>query len=359
MTKGPVAALDCGTNSTRLLILDASGRTLARCTEITRLGQGVDVARRIVPEAIARTVAVLERYRAEMDHHGVVAARLAATSAARDAANSAEVLDAFERVSGVKVEVLTGEEEGSLAFAGATADLPPWDGRGGEPELVIDIGGGSTELIAGIPGVAQPAAPESVAGVPGSAQRGPDPSAAPRAVSLDMGCVRVTERFLRHDPPLPVEIADATAMIDELLEGAKLELAPVLQGTGLELPDRLIGLAGTVSTLASLVAGLPSYDRKSVHHLELERETVDEWLARLAAEDMSARLERPGMVRGREDVIVGGVLVLSRAMDRFGRQVCLTSEDDILDGLAATLLAGAGSAGAAGRVGTGSGRRDD
>ncbi|HLM97074.1 MAG TPA: Ppx/GppA phosphatase family protein [Acidimicrobiales bacterium] len=309
----PVAALDCGTNSTRLLVVSPDRTVLEREMRITRLGQGVDATHSLSPDALARTVAVLGEYRRLMDHHGVGRARLVATSAVRDASNAGAFLSAAEGATGVHPEVLDGVEEGALSFAGATAHVP--DERVGPgPVLVVDIGGGSTELAAG--GLGAP-------------PRGPD---AVSAVSLDVGCVRVTERFLRHDPPLPDELHQARGVVDAELVGARRVL-PALARGGL-----LIGLAGTVSTLAALERRLAHYERAAIHHAVLTRRQVAQWLDTLATEDRHARLARAGMVEGRADVIVGGVLILDAVMDAFDRDQCLVSEDDILDGLAASLL---------------------
>jgi exopolyphosphatase / guanosine-5'-triphosphate,3'-diphosphate pyrophosphatase len=308
---GPVAALDCGTNSTRVLIVDDSGRVLERHMRITRLGEGVDATHTLAPEAIARTVDTLADFRRLMDHHGVGRARLVATSAARDAQNAQTFLDAAERVTGLVPEVLSGLEEGRLSFAGATATLPAGHGEG--PVLVVDIGGGSTELAAGVP-VAPGREVSDVA-----------------AISLDVGCVRLSERYLAHDPPRAQELASARAVVDAALDRARA-VVPALDPGGL-----LVGLAGTVSALASLAQGLAEYDRDRIHHFELSRRDVAQWLALLAADDRAERLARPGMVPGREDVIVGGVLVLDAVMAGFDRERCLVSEDDILDGLVASV----------------------
>ena len=310
---GPVAAIDCGTNSTRLLIVDDDGSVLDRHMRITRLGQGVDATRTLAPEAVARTVSVLRDFRGLMDLHRVVRARLVATSAVRDATNATEFLTAAFDATGVAPEILSGLEEGALSFAGATAHVHP-ELVGPGPVLVVDIGGGSTELAA---------APL----MPGPRRR-PDVA----AVSLDVGCVRVTERFLHHDPPWPDELADARRSVDAQLSGAA-EVLPPLAPRGL-----LIGLAGTVSTLAALDQRLDHYRRKAIHHALLGRDTVGHWLETLAAEDSRSRLARPGMVEGRADVIVGGVLILDAVMAAFERDACLVSEDDILDGLAASLM---------------------
>lgn len=306
---GAVAAIDCGTNSTRLLIVGGGGEVLERQMRITRLGEGVDSSHELSQRAIDRTVEVLEEYRKLMDVHGVVSGRLVTTSAARDAGNSQVFFSAARRVTGLSPELLSGEEEGRLSFAGATAHLP--EGLGlTEPLLVVDIGGGSTELVVGV-----------------TARTG-----LVSARSLDVGCVRVSERFLSNDPPTVSELEAARSFVEEKLDSARREL-PALASGG------VVGLAGTVSTLVGLEKGVTCYDRSALHHAVLTFEQVDSWLGRLASERSEARLARPGMVEGREDVIVGGVLILVAVMQVFGRTFCLSSEDDILDGLAASLRA--------------------
>ncbi len=301
---GPVAALDCGTNSTRLLVAGADGETLVRLMRITRLGQGVDATGRLAREAIERTVSVLGDYRRSMDELGVTKARLVATSAVRDAANGDEFLDAAGKAVGVEAELLSGDEEGRLSYRGATEGLPPAPAI----DVVIDIGGGSTELV--------------VHGDMGL-----------EAISLALGCVRLSERYLDSDPPLTGEIEACVGAIDAELEWAAEALPTLAAGSG----GRLIGLAGTVSTLASLEQGLADYDRARVHHSVLLQDSVDRWCATLAGEPASARAVRAGMAPGREDVIVGGILVLRQAMARLGFDECLVSESDILDGLVASL----------------------
>ena len=297
-----VAALDCGTNSTRLLI-KAPGVPDVRRMTVTRLGRAVDATRHLAPEAIERTLAVLGEYRELMDRHRVTRARLVATSAVRDATNGNEFLKAASDVSGVSAELLDGEAEGALAFAGATAalDFAPSE------VAIIDIGGGSTELVTGSAGV--------------------------RGISLDLGCVRLTERFLHHDPPWPDELDSAARFVDVELDRAAVAL-PVLSERALTL----VGLAGTVSTLAALAQGLAGYDRDRIHHFVLAATVVEEWFDRLAAETTAERARRPAIVAGREDVIVGGILVLRQAMRRFAFDRCVVSEADILDGIVASLL---------------------
>jgi exopolyphosphatase/guanosine-5'-triphosphate,3'-diphosphate pyrophosphatase len=303
--KGTRAALDCGTNSTRLLVVDQGGEPLARLMEITRLGEGVDAIHRLSPDAIARTLNVLKGYRAVMDELGVARARLVATSAVRDAGNGQEFLDAASEVTGVHAELLSGLAEGELAFRGATSGLEPAAGD----DVVVDIGGGSTELV-----------------VMSNGQLG--------AVSLDLGCVRLTERQLKSDPPTPDQLAATRRTIAQELDRAQVSV-PALGR--LRAPSRLIGLAGTVSTLAALDQHLAHYDRERIHHAHLTRSAVDQWCDTLGAEPARARAERPGMVSGREDVIVGGALVLQSVMARFDFPECLVSESDILDGLVASI----------------------
>jgi exopolyphosphatase/guanosine-5'-triphosphate,3'-diphosphate pyrophosphatase len=301
-----VAAIDCGTNSTRLFVVDEKGRPLERLMRITRLGEGVDATGKLSVDAIDRCVAVLSEYRQVMTRRGVVRARMVATSAARDASNGSVFLAAAAEATGVTPELLTGQEEGSLSMAGAVADLDPGDG----PFLVVDIGGGSTELVAG---------------------SGPGDDDL-EVVSLQIGCVRLSERYLASDPPRPEELAAAEAMVAETLASAA-DAHPRLREA-----HRLVGLAGTVSTLSSLAQGLESYDRDRVHHSVLTADQVSHWYRTLASEDRAARLARTGMVKGREDIIVGGAMILHLVMDGFDMTECLVSEADILDGMVAGLL---------------------
>jgi exopolyphosphatase/guanosine-5'-triphosphate,3'-diphosphate pyrophosphatase len=305
MTAGaPVAAVDLGTNSTRLLVVDDKGRPLERLMRITRLGQGVDTTGALAEEAMQRTVEVLVEFAKLNDSLGVRRVRATATSAARDADNEGEFARRVAEVLGVVPEVLTGEEEARLTFRGATADLDATDG----PYLVIDVGGGSTELVAG---------------------RGRFLS----AVSLEMGCVRVTERFITHDPPLATELHAARSYVRELMSealGAKPELAA---------PPRLIGVAGTVSALVRLEGGIVEYDRTRIHHAWLSLEAIERLLAELAVLRVSERLEWPALEPERADVIIGGASVLAEAMVVLGFSALTASESDLLDGVAAELLA--------------------
>jgi exopolyphosphatase/guanosine-5'-triphosphate,3'-diphosphate pyrophosphatase len=296
-----VAAVDCGTNSTRLLVVRASGEVAAREMRITRLGAGVDDSRRLQPEAIGRTLEVLKEYRTIMDAESVTRCRLVATSAVRDAANAEAFLEPASEVVGVRAEVLSGDEEGRVSYEGATDDLPSVAGH----TVVVDIGGGSTEIVVLVGG-------------------------AIAAISLDIGCVRLTERYLKTDPPTTGEIDAAREAIHVELDRATSRI-PVLARLG--SGDRLVGLAGTVSTLASLELGLVRYERDRIHHSVLSRTSVEKWCDLLGAERVQERAERVAITKGREDVIFGGALVLKETMLRLGLAECVVSEADILDGL--------------------------
>ena len=297
-----VAAIDCGTNSTRLLVARADGQSvlaLQRLMRITRLGQGVDRHRALAPEAIQRTVSVLEEYREVMDRFNVGRVRMTATSAARDAANRDEFFAAAEHAIGVRPELLDGREEGRLSFEGATRELDPNDG----PFLVVDIGGGSTEFA-----------------VEGA------------AMSVDIGCVRLSERFLHGDPPRPEELSQALSVVHDYLDDVEREIPAVNDAV------RLVGLAGTVTTVAAVEIGLSTYDRDRIHHFLLTKAAAEDVFRTLATETRAARIHNPGLEEARADVIVGGCCVLVGVMRHFGFETCLVSEADILDGLAVSLL---------------------
>lgn len=296
-----VAAIDCGTNSTRLLVSEA-GRSIERLMRITRLGQGVDATGRLATEAIDRTTAVLTEYREVMDRHGVERVRMTATSAARDAENRDVFFAAAEAVVGTRPELLSGSEEGRLSFAGATADLDPADG----PFLVVDIGGGSTEFAVGT---------DECEG----------------ALSIDIGCVRMTEKFLEHDPPRPDELSGCLSVVQTYLDDVLRELPAAAEA------KTFVGLAGTVSTVAAVELGLAAYDRDAIHHVELSHAAVEDVFRTLATETREQRLANPGMEEARADVIVGGCCILVKLMRHYGLATCLVSEADILDGLVASI----------------------
>jgi exopolyphosphatase/guanosine-5'-triphosphate,3'-diphosphate pyrophosphatase len=296
-----VAAIDCGTNSTRLLISD-SGTTVDRRMVITRLGRGVDATGRLDAVAIERTVAILRDYKAAMDEHGVTKVRITATSAARDAANADDFFAAAEAVVGARPELLSGTVEGELSFAGATAALDPSRG----PFLVVDIGGGSTECMVGTDKVDE-------------------------VRSFDVGCVRLTERHLASDPPAPEElsnaIAEAMAWYDDLLREVPAAAAA----------RTVVGLAGTISTVAAVEIGLAEYDRAQIHHFRLTREAIEDVFRTLATETLADRIHNPGLEPARADVIVGGCCALVAFVRTLGIEELLVSESDILDGLVYSL----------------------
>jgi len=300
----PVASIDCGTNSTRLLVAGEGHTTVERLMRITRLGQGVDASGRLDPDAIERTVAVLQEYRDVMDRHGVDRVRVAATSAARDASNRDEFFDLAEQVVGARPELLDGEAEGRLSFLGATAELDPADG----PFLVCDIGGGSTEFAYGT-------------------------AEAEASISTEMGCVRITEAWLHTDPPTAEELSQALSVIDVHLDDVTREIPAAVDAT------TFVGLAGTVSTAAAVELGLATYDRDRIHHFRLTKPAVEDVFRTLATERLADRVHNPGLERERADVIVGGLCVLVATMRRLGFAECLVSESDILDGLAMSLAA--------------------
>jgi len=299
---GNVAAIDIGTNSVRLLVTDAGGRELVRHMRITRLGQGVDVTGSLHPDAIARTIEVLASYRLELEQHRVERVRATATSAARDAANSADFFSAAEQALGHRPELLPGEEEALLSFRGATSGLSSTVAPG--PYLVIDIGGGSTEFVLG--------------------ERAPE-----QLISVNMGCVRMAERHFVSDPATPAQLeacfADVRAVLDEVKSSIDIARACTV-----------VGLAGTITTLAALQKGLKRYDPAATHHAWLTREQVERLFTELAGRDVEGRRQLLAEPK-RADVIVGGAAVLLTIMRELSIASLLVSEADILDGLAASL----------------------
>jgi exopolyphosphatase/guanosine-5'-triphosphate,3'-diphosphate pyrophosphatase len=301
-----LAGVDIGTNSTRLLVADVDGDDpatarvdiLDRRMTITRLGQGVNATRRLHPDAIARTVAVLREYREAMDALGASQVRATATSAARDATNRDEFFGPATDALGVEPELLSGEEEARLSFLGATAEL----GDEPAPYLVVDIGGGSTEFVLGT------TKPEGL-------------------ISIDVGCVRVTEQFLASDPPAPEELSAAVSVVRDHLADVGRELP------GIDEARTLVGLAGTITTVAAIEQGLPEYDRERIHHFRLSRAAAEDVFRTLALEPVDVRRHNPGLEPARVDVIVGGAIVLVSILRAFGFDEVLVSEADILDGL--------------------------
>jgi exopolyphosphatase/guanosine-5'-triphosphate,3'-diphosphate pyrophosphatase len=303
---GPIASLDLGTNSTRVLVArptDGGLDVLDRRNTITRLGQGVGASGRLAPEAIERTLDCLRGYHEILDRHGVERVRVAATSASRDAANRDEFFDAVEELIGTRPELLSGDEEGRLSFRGATGELDPATG----PFLVVDIGGGSTELIVGA---------DRVEGV----------------MSVDIGCVRLTEKFLLHDPPQPEELSACISLSETYLDDVVREIPAVAEAR------TLVGLAGTITTVVAVEIGLETYDRDRIHHFHLTHDAAEDVFRTLATESRADRIHNPGLEEARADVIVAGCCVLVAVFRHFGFDEMIVSEADILDGLALSLL---------------------
>ncbi len=295
-----VAAIDIGTNSVRLLIADESGREVERPMRITRLGQGVDVTGKLAAEAIARTVAVLREYRALIERHAVTRVRATATSAARDAANSQEFFDAAQQALGVRPELLSGDEEARLSFRGATHGLA----ANAAPFLIIDLGGGSTEFVLGT------SAPEAL-------------------ISTQMGCVRMTERHLKSDPPTAEQLEASFADV-------RREMVKVREIIDVSRAHTVVGLAGTVTALSAMQLGLTHYDASRTHHSQLTRAQVEAAFAQLSSATV---LQRRSLLAEpqRAEVIVGGAAVLLTILRELAIEQLLVSEHDILDGLASSL----------------------
>jgi exopolyphosphatase/guanosine-5'-triphosphate,3'-diphosphate pyrophosphatase len=305
-----VAAIDCGTNSIRLLVADVDRDRLVdvvRRMEIVRLGQDVDRTGRFADEALARTFSALDDYAAQMAALGADRVRMVATSATRDAANRDEFIEGVQARLGVAPDVVSGDEEAALSFTGATADLR--DALWPAPYLVCDIGGGSTEFVLG-----------DSDGVRGSR-------------SVDIGCVRMTERHLRDDPPTAEQIQAASVDIDAAIAAAD-------SAVGFADARTLIGLAGSVTTVVAIALGLPRYDPERIHHVRLAAADVHDVTARLLASSRAERADVSVMHPGRVDVIGAGALVLDRILVRTGLDAVVASEHDILDGIARSVVFG-------------------
>jgi exopolyphosphatase/guanosine-5'-triphosphate,3'-diphosphate pyrophosphatase len=299
-----VAAVDCGTNTIRLLVADIdvdTGRQddLARELRIVRLGQDVDRTGRFADEALERVFDAVEQYAGIVEAHHVDAVRFVATSAARDARNGEAFLDGVAARLGVRPEVITGDEEARLSFDGATRTLP----AAAEPVAVVDIGGGSTELVLGGTGRVD------------------------AARSLDIGSVRLTERLMASDPPTSTELAAATRAVDEALA--------TLPSYGVQVAEAptLVGVAGTVTTVGMLLLGLDRWDHERVHQSSFPAAAVHDLVARLLAMTVADR-QALGVPAGRADVIGAGGLILDRVLRASGAERLVVSAADILDGIA-------------------------
>ncbi|RKS10869.1 exopolyphosphatase/guanosine-5'-triphosphate,3'-diphosphate pyrophosphatase [Nocardiopsis sp. Huas11] len=323
-----VAAIDCGTNSIRLLIADVVGVDgdevqvvdLDRRMEVVRLGEGVDETGSFAPQALERTFDALRGYAEEIRAHGIEpgpdTVRMVATSATRDADNRQVFIDGVREILGVEPEVVTGLDEAELSFVGATAEFEAEAAEGGDggftpPFLVVDIGGGSTEFVLG-----------------GS---GEDDELVRASLSVDVGCVRMTERHLRDDPPTAEQIAAATADIEAALD--KVEQVVPLREAG-----SVVCVAGTATTVAGIALDLPAYDPERIHHTEVGVGDLTRITEELLKSTSAERAEIGVMHPGRVDVIAAGALVLSRVLARTGADRFTASEHDILDGVAWSLI---------------------
>jgi exopolyphosphatase/guanosine-5'-triphosphate,3'-diphosphate pyrophosphatase len=301
-----VAAIDCGTNSIRLLVADLppDGGPLTDVTrrmEIVRLGEGVDRTGVLAPTAIERTRVALAGYADAIAGLGASRIRMVATSASRDARNADEFRAMVLATLGQPPEVVSGDEEARLSFTGAVRGLPS------ARYLVVDIGGGSTEFVVGASGVW-------------------------KALSVDIGCVRLTERHLHTDPPTPAEIAAATADIEAAVDRA-------LAAVGGASAEQVVGLAGSVTTVAAIALDLRRYDPERIHHARVSAGDVARVTADLLGMTRAQRLAIPVMHPGRADVIGAGALILRIILDRAGAGTVIASEHDILDGIAWSLAA--------------------
>jgi exopolyphosphatase/guanosine-5'-triphosphate,3'-diphosphate pyrophosphatase len=305
-----VAGIDCGTNSIRLLVAeveaDGSLRDLTRQMRIVRLGAGVDRTGGLDPAAIERTRIALVEYQALITAFGADAVRMVATSATRDATNRGDFVAMVHSVLGIEPEVIEGAAEAALSFSGAAGAIAPGSPL---PLLVADIGGGSTELVLGAPGAI---------------------GAAPLpAHSMDIGCVRLTERHLTADPPTTAQIEAARADIKAAIAAAEVDV-PITEAA------TFVGVAGTVTTMAAIIAGLPEYDPAAIHGLSMGAGPIHELTERLLAMTRAERAALAVMHPGRVDVIGGGALILSELVHASGVAAVIASEHDILDAVAAS-----------------------
>jgi exopolyphosphatase/guanosine-5'-triphosphate,3'-diphosphate pyrophosphatase len=302
-----VAGIDCGTNSIRLLVADSAEHGLVdvvREMRVVRLGQDVDRTGRLAPEAIERTRVALADYTATITANDTERVRMVATSATRDAENREEFFAMVRRELGVDPEVITGTEEATLSFTGAVSGLPGVDG----PLLVADIGGGSTELVLG------------GGGFDGL-----------RSHSMDVGCVRMTERHLHDDPPTDTQIAATVADLNAAIDRASVDVP-------LDAPATFVGVAGTATTIAAIALGLDHYDPDAIHGSTISTDQVRAVTDRLLGMTHDERAALPVMHPGRVDVIGGGALILRTLLERAGAAAAVVSEHDILDGIALSLL---------------------
>ena len=302
-----VAAIDCGTNSIRLLIADIDGnnfREVVRDMEIVRLGQGVDQTGQFHPDAIIRTLTAVDKFAAEIAKRGVEKIRFCATSATRDATNRHLFVDGVRERLGIEVEVISGNEEAALSFAGAIQDLDPSQG----PFLVVDIGGGSTEFVFGT-------------------------STVEAARSVNIGCVRMSERHFANDPATTEQVELARKDIQAAIAIAAAEV-PITKA------KTLVAVAGTATTVAAAGLNLAEYDRYAIHLARISATQVHDASAMFLRRNREERVSLGYMHPGRVDVIGAGSLVLSEIMKATGASEFVASESDILDGMARSLVQG-------------------
>lgn len=300
----PVAAIDIGTNSTNLLVVDDDGSTIQRVVEVTRLGAGVDRTGTLAPDAIERTLTCLARYADVLAAlGGTVPLRMAASSACRDATNRDAFFERVHAVIGHVPRLVSGDDEARLAYRGAVSGLRP-DPMG---HVVVDIGGGSTEFALGDIELRH-------------------------THSIDVGAVRLTERHLAHDPPRPEELLNAIGDVQDLFDDM-IRAVPAMAGA-----RQLIGVAGTIVTAAAVEIGMATFDPARVHGFRFERGAVEDVFRTLATEPLADRVHNPGLPRERADVIVGGLCVLVGLMRRWDADEIVVSSRNVLDGMCAELL---------------------
>jgi exopolyphosphatase/guanosine-5'-triphosphate,3'-diphosphate pyrophosphatase len=299
-----VGVIDCGTNSIRLLIADIEGnnfREVTRQMQVVRLGQGVDETNQFHPDALERTFAAVDLYAAELARRGVEKIRFCATSATRDATNRNIFIEGVKERLGIEPEVISGDEEARLSFAGATREFNRTDG----PFLVVDIGGGSTEFVLGTDTV------ES-------------------AISVNIGCVRMTERHFHNDPPTADEVSIARSDIQNAIDIASASV-------DIKSAKTLVCVAGTATTVAAAALNLPEYDRYAIHLSRISADQVQEVSNNFLTMTRDERAALGYMHPGRVDVITAGSLVLSKIVKATGAKEFVASENDILDGMAWSL----------------------
>ncbi len=300
----PVAAIDIGTNSTNLLIVDPQGNEIVREVNVTRLGKGVAASGRLEDSAIAATVQQLAIYASLLKQHNVEIFRVTATEACRRASNANTFLDQAEATLGKRPEIISGEAEGKLAFSGALSKLDPHDGT----TIVIDIGGGSTEIMIGTGNSLQ------------------------HVSSFPVGAVVLTETELHRDPPRPEELTNAIGLVTDFMDDLVREFPQVLNAT------RVVGVAGTIVTIAAIELGIARFDPVALHDMTLTREAAEDVFRTLATESLIDRKSNPGLPPERADVIVGGCCALVGIMRRLRIPSVTVSVHNLLDGVVQHIL---------------------